>query len=101
MKLLAAIEVGPPLIRVFGFDIIITPNSIMFSMEKGISLVSWIMENLNQETVFAQFENLEESLRYLHFLNICHNDIKPCNIIFSPQLKKLVYIDFGFSEVKT
>lgn len=55
MKLLAAIEVGPPLIRVFGFDIIITPNSIMFSMEKGISLASWIMENLNKETVLAQF----------------------------------------------
>jgi serine/threonine protein kinase len=36
----------------------------------------------------------------LHNLNICHNDIKPANIVFSPKLKKLVFIDFGFSEVR-
>lgn len=34
----------------------------------------------------------------MHKLNITHNDIKPENIIFSPSLKKLVFIDFGLSQ---
>lgn len=33
----------------------------------------------------------------MHSLNICHNDIKPSNIVYSPSLAKLVYIDFGFT----
>lgn len=35
----------------------------------------------------------------MHSLNITHNDIKPENIVFSPSLNKLVFIDFGMSEV--
>lgn len=36
----------------------------------------------------------------MHGLNICHNDIKPSNIVYSENLEKLVYIDFGFTEVR-
>lgn len=35
----------------------------------------------------------------MHSLNITHNDIKPENLIYSPELQKLVFIDFGLSEV--
>lgn len=34
----------------------------------------------------------------MHSLYICHFDIKSANIMYSPALKKLVFIDFGFSE---
>lgn len=47
----------------------------------------------------TQFINLKKSLKILHFLSITHNDIKPNNIIYSPRLKKLVFIDFGFAQM--
>jgi hypothetical protein len=42
IKLLAALEVGPPLVRIFGFDLVITPSHIVFSMEKGESITNWV-----------------------------------------------------------
>lgn len=45
------------------------------------------------------FEELEISLLLMHKMNITHNDIKPQNIVYSPSLKKLVFIDFGLSEI--
>lgn len=36
----------------------------------------------------------------MHSMNICHNDIKPQNIVYSKRYKKLVFIDFGFTEIK-
>lgn len=35
----------------------------------------------------------------MHSFKITHNDLKPDNIIYSPSLNKLVFIDFGLSEV--
>jgi tRNA A-37 threonylcarbamoyl transferase component Bud32 len=35
----------------------------------------------------------------MHSLNITHNDLKTDNIVYSPSLDKLVFIDFGLSEV--
>ena len=35
----------------------------------------------------------------LHKHKIVHMDIKPDNIMFSPTFKKLVFIDYGFSEI--
>jgi serine/threonine protein kinase len=35
----------------------------------------------------------------MHQLNITHNDIKPANIVYSPKFKKLVFIDFGLSQI--
>jgi len=34
----------------------------------------------------------------MHYITICHCDIKPLNITYSPSLSKLVFIDFGFAE---
>jgi serine/threonine protein kinase len=38
-------------------------------------------------------------LHLMHQLGITHNDVKPNNILFSSTLKKLVFIDFGLSDV--
>ena len=35
----------------------------------------------------------------MHKLGINHNDIKPGNIVFSFSLGKLVFIDFGLSDI--
>lgn len=35
----------------------------------------------------------------MHKYKIMHLDIKPDNIMFSNHFKKLVFIDFGFSEI--
>lgn len=46
MKILAALEVGPPTIKLFGFDLVTTSKAVMFSMEKGTPLNYWIIDNL-------------------------------------------------------
>jgi serine/threonine protein kinase len=38
-------------------------------------------------------------LSIIHSFRIVHGDIKPENIVFSKQLKKCVFIDFGFSQI--
>ena len=35
----------------------------------------------------------------LHSHKIIHMDMKPDNIMFSPTYQKLVFIDYGFSEI--
>ena len=32
-------------------------------------------------------------------MNYVHNDITPSNIMFSPTFKKLIFIDYGFSDL--
>ena len=40
----------------------------------------------------------KEALKKAHFVKLFHFDVKPDNICFSPWEKKIVFIDFGFSE---
>jgi serine/threonine protein kinase len=35
----------------------------------------------------------------MHMLQIVHRDIKTSNILYSPTYKKLVFIDFGCTDV--
>ena len=35
----------------------------------------------------------------MHSLHITHGNIKPDNIMFSPSLKKFVFVDFGVSRI--
>lgn len=42
---------------------------------------------------------MKSSLKLLHSLRIIHNDIKFDNILFSERLGKIVFIDFGLSEL--
>jgi len=36
----------------------------------------------------------------MHSLGIVHMDIKPENLIYSTNYKKIVFIDFGLTQVK-
>lgn len=38
---------------------------------------------------------MKHLLLKLHMLKIVHRDIKPSNIMYSPSLKKNIFIDFG------
>jgi serine/threonine protein kinase len=40
-------------------------------------------------------------LRDMHAKNILHNDIKPENLMLTRDLKRLIFIDFGFSNLLT
>ena len=35
----------------------------------------------------------------MHSLHIIHGDIKPENVMFSPSLKKFVFVDYGVSRI--
>ena len=37
----------------------------------------------------------------MHKFGINHNDIKPANIVYSVSLGKLVFIDFGLSDINS
>ena len=37
-------------------------------------------------------------MKILHFINICHKDIKLDNIGFSNYFNKFVFLDFGFAK---
>ena len=45
------------------------------------------------------FDTLYDSLSLMHSFGIVHGDVKPENIMWSPSLKKNVFIDFGLSRV--
>ena len=38
-------------------------------------------------------------MRMMHILQIIHKDIKPANIIYSINYKKVVLCDFGISHI--
>lgn len=44
------------------------------------------------------FHDLGNSLYFMHSFKIVHGDIKPQNIMWSPQFNKLVFIDFGLTK---
>ena len=42
--------------------------------------------------------DLFKNLSIMHHLHLMHIDIKNENILYSPSLNKLVFIDFGLSK---
>lgn len=38
------------------------------------------------------------NLKVLNSIKFIHNDIKPANIVYSPNLGKHIFIDFGISK---
>ena len=53
------------------------------------------MESITRKDKFE----LMKSIHLMHKLNIVHFDIKPDNIMYSPAQGKVVFIDFGLSEL--
>lgn len=90
-KLLSVLKIGPKLMKTFGFDLIFSPTRAYFSLEECQSL------NCNKINVSKATNELKQSLRLLHKLQIIHYDIKPDNIMFSHYHKKYVFIDFGLA----
>lgn len=66
---------------------------------KGIDLDSLDMfiENFNIVSLIKMFENLFKSISIYRKHNFNHFDIKENNIIYLPNEKKMVYIDYGIS----
>lgn len=55
-------------------------------------------KNLTGEELQEIMKQLFETLEYLHSKNICHRDIKPDNILYDREKKKIKLIDFGISR---
>ena len=53
-------------------------------------------KNLNEKEALIIFQQLIDTMIYLHNMNICHRDIKPENILFDKN-NEIKLIDFGFS----
>jgi serine/threonine protein kinase len=43
--------------------------------------------------------DLKALLRRIHLLNVVHLDIKPSNLMFSKISNKIIFIDYGLSEI--
>lgn len=66
---------------------------------KGQNLKDWIEQNgkLNEKEALELFHQLLNAVDVVHKHNFLHRDIKPDNIILTPE-KKLVLIDFGTAK---
>ena len=90
MKIASLIECGPVLHNPWGFERLLFSNCAVFAMEQCVDT--------------RNFHFQKEALRVmqtLHHFNIFHCDIKPSNIMHSPTLQKVVFIDYGLSLLTT
>ena len=65
-------------------------NSIEFFMEECIALQSFSEKDER---------DLLKNLANLHHFKIMHLDINPQNVMFSPSLQKIEFIDYGYSKI--
>ena len=89
-KICSALECGPFIGNILGFDLIVFNNRIEFAMEQCLPLY---------EISDWKSDVLLEEMMTLHSYKIVHLDINPTNVMYSRKYEKLVFIDFGFSEV--
>ena len=76
--------------KYFGFDLLIFNNRIEFAMERCTSISEF------NEKIEA---DIWRNMATLHQWKVLHMDINPQNIMYSPHFQKVVFIDYGFSEV--
>lgn len=84
-----ALEVGPKMLKLFGYDIVVSKTMAFFSMERCFGKF--------QEPKIIEAQ-LAQNLKILHSLKYVHLDIKPENTSYSLLRKKYVLIDFGMSR---
>lgn len=93
------LKIGPEVLFESNYDLVCFSNCIEFIMElcqnpcKSIDFMS--QRGLSVSKIE---EDLLESLKLLHSLNIVHKDIKPDNILFSDSLQRFVLTDFGITH---
>ena len=86
------------------YEVIETPKKIYLIMEycEGGELFDYIVkkQHLTERQACVFFQEIIDSLEYLHSLNIVHRDIKPENLLLDKINKKLSLklIDFGISN---
>ena len=85
---MSALQIGPYVKKVNGFDFIVHGSFIEFHMEQCENFCTASFE-----------EEMKRNLLVMHSLKICHMDVSPKNIMFSPTFKKSVFIDFGLSNM--
>lgn len=54
--------------------------------------------DLAEDEIKLIIQQLLDTLAYVHSCNICHRDIKPDNILFDREKKRITLIDFGISK---
>lgn len=54
--------------------------------------------NLSESEIRIIMKQLLETLEFIHSKFICHRDIKPGNILYDKETKKIKLIDFGISK---
>lgn len=74
MKICSSLKCAPFLNKIFGFDLVVYDDSIMFTMEKCKS-ISAVSPQL--------IEQLISNMKVMHSYKIVHFDIKPDNIMMS------------------
>ena len=92
-KFVSALEIGPTFEPLYGYDCILFSDGMEFLMEKCENNFDYFIAKsaVDNQQIF-------KSLQTLHFLHICHCDMKPGNIVWSNKKKKMVLIDFGFTQ---
>ncbi len=86
------------------YELMETPHKIYLVMEycNGGELFDYIVskQHLTERQACRFFQEIIDSLEYLHSLNIVHRDIKPENLLLDTtgQHKSLKLIDFGISN---
>ena len=88
-KLASCLKIGPKVVPLFGYDILIHENSFEFVMEYCEGGI------IDKERMK---QDLMENLKIMHSLGIVHLDIKPENISWSNKFKKWIFLDFGFAR---
>ena len=78
-----------------------TKAYIIFELGTKGTLLDYITctkENLDERFVKVIFIKIVKAVRYLHFLGLCHRDLKTDNIVLSGEEFIIKLLDFGFSS---
>lgn len=98
-KILSDLKGGTNIIQLIEF--------VQNPINKQYTIVSEYIKNVEYQKLYHSFTDLDcryylyqlmRALQYCHSQGIMHRDVKPQNIMFDPELKKLRLIDWGLAE---